>query len=102
MYTSISMYLYSNPACACVFLSQSCVVLCTVYACSVDLPSNDQIEVIREILDELSTPNRLLLSWLLQHMLNIISKVKTPNLSIQNIQYMYIHRYTHMQTCTCT
>ena len=40
-----------------------------------DLPSDKQVEVLHEILDNIPTTNRLLLSWLLQHMLHIIDKV---------------------------
>ena len=46
-----------------------------VYICIADLPTDRQIEVLHEVLDDLQAPNRLLLSWLLRHMLNVIAKV---------------------------
>ena len=38
---------------------------------------DEQGEILRVVLDDLSPPNHLLLSWLLEHMTHIIDKVST-------------------------
>jgi RalA-binding protein 1 len=40
-----------------------------------DLSEEEQSEILREVVDTLQTPNRLLLSWLLEHMTHIVGKV---------------------------
>ena len=61
--------------CMCVHVCVCHSVCEALSSCCAALSTDEQIEVLHEIVDDLPTPNRLLLSWLLQHMQHIITKV---------------------------
>lgn len=51
------------------------------------LPSNEQVSTVQEYLEEVPTPNKLMLAWILQHMMHItqhssVNKMSLPNLVI--------------------
>jgi uncharacterized damage-inducible protein DinB len=48
---------------------------CELILVLADLSEEEQSEILREVVDTLQTPNRLLLSWLLEHMTHIVGKV---------------------------
>ena len=48
---------------------------CELVLILADLLEEEQSEILREVVDTIQTPNRLLLSWLLEHMTHIVGKV---------------------------
>jgi hypothetical protein len=54
-----------------------------------DLSEEEQSEILREVVDTLQTPNRLLLSWLLEHMTHIVGKSGVNKMTLPNMVIVF-------------